>query len=305
MDANSLVLNIQPEEGISISLPRQAAGAGDAPEDRDTWISVIWSVWRRERSAYATLLNDCMRGDATLFDRADGVEAAWALVDPILKAWQRVRSPSVPNYAAGSWGPREADELLERDGRHWRQTLTLCRERFFRAFVSAAIAAEVARTAARRFVDWAWQSIARDGQFHRRALGRVARRESLYRLLATPEYRSAGGLAARASVLGRRARRASGSSRKQLRNDAARASAARSHPAAKRPPHGGRSVQTSAARRTIMRKLLREVLYTGRSGLSAISSGPAGDGRRRAYGVALSRIADCAARPRVGSARRR
>jgi glucose-6-phosphate 1-dehydrogenase len=71
-------------------------------------------------SAYATLLNDCMRGDATLFDRADGVEAAWALVDPILEAW-RGEKPEFPNYAAGSWGPAEADTLLERDGRHWRK----------------------------------------------------------------------------------------------------------------------------------------------------------------------------------------
>ena len=73
-----------------------------------------------ERSAYATLINDCMRGDATLFDRADGVEAAWALVDPILGAWKD-QKPAFPNYAAGSWGPRESDQLLERDGRRWRK----------------------------------------------------------------------------------------------------------------------------------------------------------------------------------------
>jgi glucose-6-phosphate 1-dehydrogenase len=71
-------------------------------------------------SAYSTLLNDCMRGDATLFDRADGLEAAWALVDPILQAWRGGDAP-VATYAAGSWGPRESDELLERDGRRWRK----------------------------------------------------------------------------------------------------------------------------------------------------------------------------------------
>ena len=74
-----------------------------------------------ERSAYATLINDCMRGDATLFDRADGVEAAWSLVDPILSYFQS-HKPNFPNYAAGTWGPREADDLLERDGRHWRNS---------------------------------------------------------------------------------------------------------------------------------------------------------------------------------------
>jgi glucose-6-phosphate 1-dehydrogenase len=120
IDTNSLVLNIQPEEGISIAFHAKLPGQ----EMRLTTVNMDFSYQAAfgggERSAYAALLNDCMRGDATLFDRADGVEAAWALVNPILEAW---RSPgrSVPSYAAGSWGPREADELLERDGRHWRK----------------------------------------------------------------------------------------------------------------------------------------------------------------------------------------
>jgi len=120
IDTNSLVLNIQPEEGISVSFHAKLPGQ----EMRLTTVNMDFSYQAAfgggERSAYAALLNDCMRGDATLFDRADGVEAAWALVNPILDAW---RSPdrSVPSYAAGSWGPREADELLERDGRHWRK----------------------------------------------------------------------------------------------------------------------------------------------------------------------------------------
>jgi glucose-6-phosphate 1-dehydrogenase len=62
-----------------------------------------------------------MRGDATLFDRADGVEAALALVDPILSYFHSTK-PKFPNYAAGTWGPFDADALLERDGRHWRNT---------------------------------------------------------------------------------------------------------------------------------------------------------------------------------------
>ena len=71
------------------------------------------------RSAYATLLNDCLRGDATLFDRADSVEAAWALVDPILDVWSAAKTATVPEYPAGTWGPKESDQLLERDGRQW------------------------------------------------------------------------------------------------------------------------------------------------------------------------------------------
>jgi glucose-6-phosphate 1-dehydrogenase len=71
------------------------------------------------RSAYATLVNDCLRGDATLFDRGDNVEAAWALVDPILDVWSAAKSAKVPEYPTGSWGPRESDLLLERDSRRW------------------------------------------------------------------------------------------------------------------------------------------------------------------------------------------
>ncbi len=119
IEPNWLVLNIQPEEGISLSFGAKLPG----PEMRIKTVTMDFSYRSAfgpgSRSAYATLLNDCMRGDATLFDRADSVEAAWALVDPILKAWQN-STPAFPNYAAGSWGPREADELMERDGRRWR-----------------------------------------------------------------------------------------------------------------------------------------------------------------------------------------
>ena len=72
------------------------------------------------RPAYATLINDCIRGDATLFDRADSVEAAWTLVDPILEAWKNASPPPFPNYPAGSDGPRAVDDLAASEGRHWR-----------------------------------------------------------------------------------------------------------------------------------------------------------------------------------------
>jgi glucose-6-phosphate 1-dehydrogenase len=120
LSSNTLVLNVQPDEGISISFHAKLPGQ----EMKLKTVTMDFSYQKEfgggERSAYATLINDCMRGDATLFDRADGVEAAWALVNPILEYFES-HKPKFPNYAAGSWGPREADELLERDGRHWRK----------------------------------------------------------------------------------------------------------------------------------------------------------------------------------------
>jgi glucose-6-phosphate 1-dehydrogenase len=71
-------------------------------------------------SSYAWLLLDAMQGDQTLFARADWVDAAWRIVDPLIAHWSSTRPTDFPNYAAGSAGPAAADELLARDGRKWR-----------------------------------------------------------------------------------------------------------------------------------------------------------------------------------------
>jgi glucose-6-phosphate 1-dehydrogenase len=72
-------------------------------------------------TGYERLLRDCMAGDATLFQRADMVEAGWTVIQPILDVWHALPARGFPNYAAGSWGPIEAEELLEKDGRSWRR----------------------------------------------------------------------------------------------------------------------------------------------------------------------------------------
>lgn len=116
---NRLVLNIQPEEGISVSFGAKRPGTEMRIGNVTMNFSYKEGFGEASRSAYATLVNDCLRGDATLFDRGDNVEAAWALIDPILDVWSAAKSAKVPEYAAGSWGPRESDHLLERDGKQW------------------------------------------------------------------------------------------------------------------------------------------------------------------------------------------
>ncbi|OLB89217.1 MAG: hypothetical protein AUI12_02940 [Acidobacteria bacterium 13_2_20CM_2_57_6] len=119
VEPNRLILNIQPDEGISVSFGAKRPGTEMSIGNVTMEFCYRESFGDVSRSAYATLLNDCVRGDATLFDRGDSVEAAWSLVDPILDVWSATRSANVPQYPSGSWGPRESDLLLERDGRHW------------------------------------------------------------------------------------------------------------------------------------------------------------------------------------------
>jgi glucose-6-phosphate 1-dehydrogenase len=119
VEANRLILNIQPDEGISFSFGAKKPGTEMNIGNVTMNFSYREGFGGVSRSAYATLLNDCLRGDATLFDRGDSVEAAWSLVDPILDVWSAAKSVSVPQYASGTWGPRESDQLLEREGRQW------------------------------------------------------------------------------------------------------------------------------------------------------------------------------------------
>src|ERR1700681_2219781 len=119
LEPNRLILNIQPDEGVSISFVAKRPGTEMSIGNVNMNFKYKEGFGEAPRSACATLVNDCVRGDATLFDRGDNVEAAWALIDPILEVWTAAKSAAVPQYPAGSWGPHESDVLLERDGRHW------------------------------------------------------------------------------------------------------------------------------------------------------------------------------------------
>ncbi len=119
IEPNRLILNIQPDEGISVSFGAKRPGTEMSIGNVTMNFCYREAFGEATRSAYSTLLNDCVRGDATLFDRGDSVEAAWSLVDPIIDVWSAAKSATVPQYPAGSWGPKESDLLLERDGRQW------------------------------------------------------------------------------------------------------------------------------------------------------------------------------------------
>jgi len=117
---NQLVLHIQPEEGISLQFAAKVPGPIMRLGAVDMNFEYADYFGTQPSTGYERLLHDCMIGDATLFQRADMVEAGWCVVSPALDVWKALPPRNFPNYAAGSWGPKDADELLERDGRRWR-----------------------------------------------------------------------------------------------------------------------------------------------------------------------------------------
>jgi len=129
LTTNRLVLHIQPDEGISLRFgakvpgPTLSIGAVDMDFDYEKYFGDTLAT------GYERLLHDCMMGDATLFQRADQVEAGWRVVAPIQRDWYPRRPDNFPNYAAGSWGPKEADELLGCDDREWEATHDVSKKR--------------------------------------------------------------------------------------------------------------------------------------------------------------------------------
>jgi glucose-6-phosphate 1-dehydrogenase len=117
---NVLLVHIQPDEGVSLAVGAKVPGQGLTI--RTVHMDFLYGGAFRTGlpEAYERLILDCMLGDTTLFTRADEVEEQWALVDAMVAPWKRDH-PNFPNYAAGTWGPAAADELLRRDGRSWRR----------------------------------------------------------------------------------------------------------------------------------------------------------------------------------------
>ena len=117
---NVLLVHVQPNEGVSLAIGAKVPGQGMTI--RTVHMDFLYGGTFRTGmpEAYERLILDTMLGDATLFTRVDEVMEQWSLVDAIVAAWRRDK-PSFPNYPAGTWGPKAADELLGRDGRSWRR----------------------------------------------------------------------------------------------------------------------------------------------------------------------------------------
>ncbi len=116
---NVLTVRVQPDEGIALQIGAKIPGPQMqlAPVNMDFAYSQAFGAGTPE--AYERLIVDCMLGDSTLFIRRDEVESAWKLVDSVVNGWNGSGRRSLPTYEAGTWGPREADDLIQRDGRQW------------------------------------------------------------------------------------------------------------------------------------------------------------------------------------------
>ena len=119
---NVLVIRIQPDEGISLCFDAKVPGPAVRLGTVDMDFRYSDYFGNAPKTGYETLLYDCFLGDATLFQRADTVEVGWSMVEPILDVWALLPPNGLPQYPAGSWGPPEADELLERDGHRWHNS---------------------------------------------------------------------------------------------------------------------------------------------------------------------------------------
>ena len=123
LTTNRIVINVQPDEGITLHFGAKIPGPIVNMGAVDMDFNYLDHFGEQVSTGYERLLYDCMTGDATLFQRADMVEASWQIVSPILDVWQAIPARNFPNYNSGEWGPTDAVELLARDGRKWKNTV--------------------------------------------------------------------------------------------------------------------------------------------------------------------------------------
>jgi glucose-6-phosphate 1-dehydrogenase len=118
---NFLVLRIQPDEGVALQFNAKVPGPVLHLDGVRMDFKYKDYFAAAPTTGYETLIYDCMKGDATLFQRDDTVEEGWRIVEPLLQAWQKAPREPIPTYEAGSEGPAAAQELMARDGRQWRR----------------------------------------------------------------------------------------------------------------------------------------------------------------------------------------
>jgi len=120
LTTNRIVIHIQPDEGITLHFGAKIPGPIVNMGAVDMDFNYLDHFGETVQTGYERLLYDCMIGDATLFQRADMVEASWRIVAPVQDVWGALPPREFPNYPAGSWGPKESDTMIENDGREWK-----------------------------------------------------------------------------------------------------------------------------------------------------------------------------------------
>lgn len=123
LTTNRIVIHIQPDEGITLHFGAKIPGPIVNMGAVDMDFNYLEHFGETVQTGYERLLYDCMIGDATLFQRADMVESSWRIVAPVQDVWGALPPRDFPNYAAGTWGPKDADAMIEADGREWKNLL--------------------------------------------------------------------------------------------------------------------------------------------------------------------------------------
>jgi len=189
---NVLSLCLQPDEGVHLRFEAKQPGTGMRTRSVDMEFHYAEDFGAGALpEAYERLLLDALQGDASLFARADEIELAWGLIDPILAGWERDDAEPLAFYEPGSWGPAEADEFLSRDGRVWHHGCV--HEQAHRPYIESAShltypdGAGLARAAAEHFVVLAEKAVAARGQFNVALAGGSTPRAT-YALLADGEF---------------------------------------------------------------------------------------------------------------------